>query len=1801
MPCAWRYLPKRLVCKGAGEPSGALGVRRRSGPRGSPSLYLAPSRAPSSLRSASTQVYVTASVVSVTYPLAPTNAPDCGSQANDFCQINKGSMSCKMIETACTPKLEGGVVATDETGTATFDSLAIRSGPAANYLLRFDGGNGQFVDAATTVAPRVATIEPQDPQVGVSMYIEPGVPFDKQPSVLLLGWDNKPVPNAVVTIFASENLNYFQEFSEDKISRSAGTSLHHPRGQNYALLSSDVSLPSDENGIAVFTNVTLTASSSPYLYLMFYCEGAVASWNNPQLKPPNPGAVPRPERYSSPIFVTSPIKEVVALPPGGTGFESESCVEPNQDNLPPVVLDGEPLPLAPRVRLLDEDGNPVVGQHAIAVVHTSAGAILPGLARPQMWRLRSSDYGAISTPEPKHLIHSMSSASDADGVANFPDLRFGVHGQEDGSVHYLYHKLAYCTPGASGALGVYDGCAISCAMQVRSRARQITWSVQPQYLRSIAAAKAFEVALPGEPFNSAPPKAVVRFVDANGVGVPSKRPIAYLWDLDNIKLACCVIRTITQDKPQGDLDTCATEWTAEFTDEQLLGRQAPPHLPPKPLDFRPLPVVVHTQASPLRDRQAIDMMQKPCIQSYLDVMQEFVDLELVTPESQSTLSGAAGFAIAPIAYKLGSKGYLLNEVQVESGSLGFTVLLGADAKKRAENGRIRVVMTDSTHSIWSEPSAPITFSMPDGIFTNVDPAVSKFIADSAAALAATTSDPMEEKMCASLRPDGKFTLQALGLVAEEHKPTRRPDNYGGKVSGEPAFLQPCSVQRSDNFTKLLQDSWQELGLPPTQDSCVKTQIGDFTSWMLPLTMPFVYDSTDINFQLKTAGANDSLLVAKFDSVNGTLASFFARVFQAATAYSFVGCVDPADVACHETDFASFLKFVLLAKWYGVNNLFGNPQQVPFDLSDQTNSFNKIFPGKDLPLPAIRMRAVDVAGNGVPGLRVRLNVFDSIYPNMPPVARVITCSLLKGKEGDIPAESAVPIEGLTPNEVTEMRQEKQLVCETDANGYVNMRVSHPVWRFDGDPNVAEPKLTPIEVNMPEYIESSSSGTIFYEYSAYRPVYDTSKTLVKLERACSIDLQMDVKSQVASVEWADDSRLTDAAKQQRTAFNIITEEGALEEIKHHRSNISALGRTVATCGRNVSRCNVKDSVDALAAGGMASFETKEGVVTVTGATDLVAMFNNTENRFCFNVNDGKGKGVKNKMLRFDWVQLPSYLAGWTTKLPHGCYTLPKIEAGNVTAPGCLYNDPIADVVWTVKEYGLNTASAVNEARVVAFPFEPFATMAVSQTNMTGHGCAQVAMHEGHPGVYGFTMEVDGVRSSPVIFNVKSLLKTIALVQQPEDPNGVPGEDVTWYVKSTLKQPPKVRLLKADGQPLARYQVFARAVHPDTEVDLDEVLFDMADRYGTVVYNPTGAARGTPASDDGECLFPNLQLFDAKNGTRFKLKMYFRVTQAFEEKLLNDYEAKATPEVFVVTTTTMVAINPHRLTVLREPSQEVTLGSVIPQTPKMYASFELQPFQFAAPDDGKVYDLYKLPDALTQGSLVTAALLPVEFNGQALSPEQSVKFVDAFRGNKCSFFGSRLLAGNCTIIRPGNGASGEDTGVRLSSNFGDFLASSGVVVGGVVVDPQTGVFASKRSGRPPYFAMTLEFNEFAWIEGGGSGSSVRVGGTFELPGALQQPAVFRKMQVSTEPARIEFLNTVPKDITVGSSFLLEAKVFISSGMHLGSARVCAHAVSAFGLEVSPAAFLMDAFNIKGSSLGPDSAQLSEKSNCGITDANV
>ena len=53
------------------------------------------------------------------------------------------------------------------------------------------------------------------------------------------------------------------------------------------------------------------------------------------------------------------------------------------------------------------------------------------------------------------------------------------------------------------------------------------------------------VPLPGEPFSEAPADAVVRFVDASGAGVPSKRPLPWVIDVDAIVQVCQETANVT--------------------------------------------------------------------------------------------------------------------------------------------------------------------------------------------------------------------------------------------------------------------------------------------------------------------------------------------------------------------------------------------------------------------------------------------------------------------------------------------------------------------------------------------------------------------------------------------------------------------------------------------------------------------------------------------------------------------------------------------------------------------------------------------------------------------------------------------------------------------------------------------------------------------------------------------------------------------------------------------------------------------------------------------------------------------------------------------------------------------------------------------------------------------------------------------------------------------------------------------------------------------------------------------------------
>jgi hypothetical protein len=52
--------------------------------------------------------------------------------------------------------------------------------------------------------------------------------------------------------------------------------LHDVQGQRVATLTHVLSAPSDEHGVATFAELTITGTSSPFVHISFYCEGAWA-------------------------------------------------------------------------------------------------------------------------------------------------------------------------------------------------------------------------------------------------------------------------------------------------------------------------------------------------------------------------------------------------------------------------------------------------------------------------------------------------------------------------------------------------------------------------------------------------------------------------------------------------------------------------------------------------------------------------------------------------------------------------------------------------------------------------------------------------------------------------------------------------------------------------------------------------------------------------------------------------------------------------------------------------------------------------------------------------------------------------------------------------------------------------------------------------------------------------------------------------------------------------------------------------------------------------------------------------------------------------------------------------------------------------------------------------------------------------------------------------------------------------------------------------------------------------------------
>ena len=82
---------------------------------------------------------------------------------------------------------------------------------------------------------------------------------------------------------------------------AVGKLTHYVRGQDIALLSGNRAV-TDADGVATWEALTIEAASSRFVYLNFYCDGVIASWNNPDLRPPISGQLLPPPAFVPPLL-----------------------------------------------------------------------------------------------------------------------------------------------------------------------------------------------------------------------------------------------------------------------------------------------------------------------------------------------------------------------------------------------------------------------------------------------------------------------------------------------------------------------------------------------------------------------------------------------------------------------------------------------------------------------------------------------------------------------------------------------------------------------------------------------------------------------------------------------------------------------------------------------------------------------------------------------------------------------------------------------------------------------------------------------------------------------------------------------------------------------------------------------------------------------------------------------------------------------------------------------------------------------------------------------------------------------------------------------------------------------------------------------------------------------------------------------------------------------------------------------------------------------------------------------------------
>jgi hypothetical protein len=1451
----------------------------------------------------------------VTTDFVPAVSDALPATAMTFHQYNNLTITHPLVNLT---KFNGHVEAhTDDVGLASFSGLVVEGGPTPSKLeLRFSAGDSSSASTLSRVSSDVAILEVDPTTSPVSMhpgfapgpFIRLGVPFEnndglRAPAVYVRSMTGEPLRNRTVVAFGWQHPNFFASWAPTNFAKgivefkSHAATRHHLRGQGFTLLDNAVSLPTDEQGRAVFEKLTVRSASSRFFYLMFYCDGIIANWMDPGMTPLASG-LPSPPRYVSPLYITSEITSIQLVDKDGSPIDCSAAMKPMFSFVyPPWVtpqgtttyMSQEEPPQEPfyvKVGRHTEDGGiaPLEGVEVMAVVYEASGAVFPFMEEPNVDEMFASSNGQVYMQPPKRLRNALSTPADANGVASFEHIAWTDRGKPDRMISNFgfvdAHRIAFCVPGATaGASDITagadsrapEGCALSCPIHVVSRVVTIRWSTQPlfHYIR-IASAPA-DSFLPGEIAAKATdmlaPVPTVQLLDENGVGVPDQTiSKLFLFDVVHCRLLCddtsevddaawlranpafCVpcINFVTERSKQ---EHASLKRNTSVSSDGLTG----------PDGLLTLPVVFES----INMAYVPTLMQRATLGRIRLLVRSGIDVYSPLSEPVRGFSYAAALlsdnsctsldAVSVATKLLVEDSIAGNTVPSVDGGAGVTD--GCLAYDPAANDNVFPVdssacnVSSIVYPYSGRPPLPyelvdlstiqdIETQMPPELFTNGNLLTPDTEGLGALLHASLWSSSVLGPSLAMQAMGKEFFTGEMGaeklLWNHEVPKLIARDALGRPVPGLRVRLR--NLQTS--LYPQLPESYHVVtcGLNPRCASKLRENAG-LPSSPTPAP-PLTYADDGQSYEIEIAAA-----VLSTDEIMGRGLKI---------------TYTDADGGVSVWDLPRSPVQLSYNAWYGdvdEANCVGIAKPTATDFGPSE------YPGFRSGYCYHELAGANCSASGPISAYIDLKPSPSCGSTESSTAAQIMSISTSGSKCHVHIEVQMPFDGSSPplswaesccrinsflDDPPSASEEDMIdVCETGADGTVDMVIAKGLHGGKWG----------------EFVSSGPSGSVPLRYEAYKVNDDGSTTLACASETFSVGVSSETSKIVFSALGSDELPID--LLQPEQDWTALDMRHVVDPATGSTINFKVQSEEPVSAGHFIGQPDFGDKV-----------------------------FPSFQNAIGYKVHDQSLNAIPLAGLDgFDFVHAPPYLRGFeaastSCETFENCYSSAVLEetAGLILPPMKVY------------DYGHYEPTVT----ATASPIQLYPTRKHT-TYFVRSGISKFAawVHPGNPGLYGVVAISNGVRSPPIFFEVINQLAggRIEVVTEP-DPclldynvmlgntarNTSPTDAVCgWAIGSILiNKSPEVRLLGfgEDGAeiPLPNYRALVRAVDGPTDdaKPVDDVRFDItntADDDPRFPFDSPFAARmGTYADAEGISRFPGLVLFDAADRTCFYLQFYF-----------------------------------------------------------------------------------------------------------------------------------------------------------------------------------------------------------------------------------------------------------------------------------------------------------------------------------------